>query len=167
MAMAPVAKYEPMTSPRPEPVAKQKAEETTVVAVVSEPKSERMVTILAFEDIHFDFDQSALKPEAQEILKRNAQVLKDNPESKVRVAGYTSASGTQDYNQKLSERRANAVQDYLVTEGVITPDRLSTIGYGKTNPAMYEATPNKHYSPEAKANMRVVLEIVASEIGAR
>jgi len=134
--------------------------EEKVVAAVSETKAEEKVIILAFEDVHFDFDKSTLKPEAQTILKRNVQILKDNPKAKVRIAGYTSASGTDAYNQKLSERRANAVQEYLINEGVITRDRLSTIGYGETNPAMYEAAPKELYSKEAKANMRVLFEII-------
>jgi outer membrane protein OmpA-like peptidoglycan-associated protein len=63
------------------------------------------------------------------------------------------------YNQALSERRAKAVQEYLINEGIIAPDRLSTIGYGETNPAMYEAAPKELYSKAAKANMRVLFEI--------
>ena len=141
-------------------VMEPKAEET-VVAVVMETKAEEKVIILAFEDIHFDFDKSTLKPEAQAILTRSIQMLKDNPNSKVRVAGYASASGTGEYNQKLSERRATAVQEYLINEGVIGRDRLSTIGYGETNPAMYEAAPKEIYSMAAKANMRVLFEITA------
>jgi len=108
----------------------------------------------------FDFDKSTLTPEAQTILKRNVQLLKDNPKAKIRIAGYTSASGTHAYNQKLSERRAKAVQEYLVDEGIITRDRLSTIGYGETNPAMFEAAPKEIYSKAAKANMRVLFEII-------
>jgi outer membrane protein OmpA-like peptidoglycan-associated protein len=131
-----------------------------VVAAVSETKAGEKIIILAFEDVHFDFDKSTLKPEAQTILKRNIQLLKDNPKAKVRIAGYTSASGTMAYNQKLSERRAGSVQEYLINEGVITRDRLSTIGYGETNPAMYEAAPKELYSKEAKANMRVLFEII-------
>ena len=133
--------------------------EEKVVAAVAEMKAENKVIILAFEDVHFDFDKSTLKPEAQTILKRNIQLLKDNPKAKVRIAGYTSASGTEAYNQKLSERRAKAVQEYLINEGGIAPDRLSTIGYGETNPAMYEAAPKELYSKAAKANMRVLFEI--------
>ena len=140
-------------------VSETKAEEK-VVAAVSGAKAEAKIIILAFEDVHFDFDKSTLKPEAQTILKRNIQLLKDNPKAKVRIAGYTSASGTDAYNQKLSERRANAVQEYLINEGVITRDRLSTIGYGETNPAMYEAAPKELYSKAAKANMRVLFEII-------
>lgn len=132
-----------------------KVEEKVLVAV-AEPK----VVILAFEDIHFDFDQSTLKPEAKTILKRNIQLLKDNPKTKIRIAGYTSALGTEDYNQQLSERRAEAVKAYLVEEGVIVSDRLSTIGYGDRNPAVYEAAPEELYSEAAKANMRVLFEII-------
>jgi outer membrane protein OmpA-like peptidoglycan-associated protein len=135
--------------------AEPKVEEKVMV-VAAEPK----VIILAFEDIHFDFDKSTLTPEAQEILKRNIQVLKDNPKARVRIAGYTSASGTDAYNQALSERRANAVLEYLLKEGVISDSRLSTIGYGETDPAMYEAAPKEIYSKEAKANMRVLFEII-------
>jgi outer membrane protein OmpA-like peptidoglycan-associated protein len=132
-----------------------KVEEKVLVAA-AEPK----VIILAFEDVHFDFNQSTLKPEAQTLLKRNIRLLKENPKTQIRIAGYTSASGTEAYNQKLSERRANAVREYLVNEGVIASNRLSTIGYGEKNPAVYEAAPEELYSPAAKANMRVLFEIV-------
>ena len=138
-------------------VSEPKAEEKVVV-IASEPKEK--IVILAFEDIHFDFDKSTLKPEAQTILKRNIQVLKDNPKTQVRIAGYTSASGTDDYNQKLSERRANAVKGYLINEGIISSDRLTMIGYGEKYPARYEPAPKDLYSDAAKANMRVLFEIV-------
>jgi OOP family OmpA-OmpF porin len=129
-----------------------------VVAAVAEKEAE--VVVLAFEDVHFDFDQSTLTPEAKTILKRDIQLLKENPNAKIRVAGYTSAAGTPEYNQKLSERRAKAVQEYLISEGIITRDRLSTIGYGETSPAAYEAAPKEHYSDAAKSNMRVLFEII-------
>jgi OOP family OmpA-OmpF porin len=166
-APAPVAKVEPMPEPAPPPpkpmvvekvviVAAEPMVEQKVMAAAAEPK----IIILAFEDVHFDFDKSTLKPEAQAILKRNVQMLKDNPNAKVRLAGYTSASGTEAYNQALSERRAKAVQEYLINEGVITPGRLSTIGYGEADPAVHEAAPKELYSKAAKANMRVLFEIV-------
>jgi len=137
--------------------AEPKVEEK-VAALAAEPKPK--VIILAFEDVHFDFDKSTLTPEAQVILKRNIQILKDNPKAQVRIAGYTSSSGTEPYNQRLSERRAKAVEDYLIKEGLIAPDRLSKIGYGETRPAEYEAAPKDLYSPAAKANMRVLFEII-------
>jgi OmpA-OmpF porin, OOP family len=162
----PVSLHETTSERTPEPMPKLA---DTVIILESEPKAEEKVAavatepkiiVLAFEDVHFDFNKSTLTPEAQTILKRNIQLLRDNPKAQIRVAGYTSASGTEEYNQKLSERRANAVQEYLVNEGIITRDRLSSIGYGKTNPAMYEAAPKELYSTAAKANMRVLFEIV-------
>lgn len=139
-------------------VAEPKAEEK--VAVAATEKQAEKVVILALEDVHFDFNQSTLKPEAKTILKRNVQLLKENPKARVRVAGYTSASGTQEYNQRLSERRANAVREYLITEGIITPARLTQIGYGESAPATYESAPKDLYSPAAKSNMRVLFEII-------
>ena len=145
------------------------AEPEKVVILASEPRVEEKVMVaaaepkiivLAFEDVHFDFDKSTLKPGARTILKRNIQLLKDNPNAHVRIAGYTSASGTEEYNQKLSERRAKAVEEYLINEGIIAPDRLTMIGYGESNPAEYEAAPKELYSKAAKANMRVLFEIV-------
>lgn len=145
-----------------------KSKEKVVVLVASEPKIEEKIMvvavepkiiILAFEDIHFDFDQSTLKPEAQTILKRSIQLLKDNPKVQIRIAGYTSASGSEAHNQGLSYRRANAVKAYLIDEGLISADRLYVVGYGETNPAMYEAAPEEIYSTAAKSNMRVLFEI--------
>lgn len=141
-----------------------------VVILVSEPKVEEKVkvvvaepvevVVLAFEDIHFDYNQSTLTPEAQAILKRNILILQENPKAHIRIAGYTSAAGSDEYNQALSERRANSIQEFLISEGVSKPGRLTTIGYGETQPAAYEAAPKDLYSDAAKANMRVLFEIV-------
>jgi len=136
------------------------AEDAAVQEQIVAAAAEKKVIVLAFEDVHFDFDKSVLTPEAKAILKRDIQLLKDNPKAKVRLAGYTSASGTDAYNQALSERRSASVRDYLVSEGVITPERLTTIGYGEADPAMYEAAPKQIYSKAAKANMRCLFEIV-------
>ena len=144
-----------------------------VVILASEPKVEEKVkvvakepvevVVLAFEDIHFDFNQSTLTPEAKVLLKKNLQLLQANPKAHIRIAGYTSASGTDEYNQSLSERRANAVNEFLISEGVIKSRRLSTIGYGETQPAAYESAPKDLYSDAAKANMRVLFEIVVED----
>jgi len=124
-------------------------------AAVAQPQ----VIVLSFEDIHFDFDQSTLKPEAKTILKRNILLLKENPQAQIRIAGYTSAAGTEEYNQKLSERRAASVREYLVSEGVIGSERLTMVGYGETRPAVDEPRPADLQSDAAKANIRVLFEI--------
>jgi outer membrane protein OmpA-like peptidoglycan-associated protein len=151
-----VIKYVPKIVERVVFVAAEPQVEKKVAVAVKEPK----VIILAFEDVHFDYNKSTLSTDAKTILKRNIQLLKDNPNAKVRIAGYTSAAGTEAYNYELSERRAMAVEEYLVNEGFVSWDRLVTVGYGATNPAAYEAAPKEIYSKAAKANMRVLFEII-------
>jgi OOP family OmpA-OmpF porin len=146
-------------APNPKPIV-QAAPAPTMTEKAAVVAAEPEVVVLVFEDIHFDFDKSTLKPEAKAILKRNIQLLKENPKTHVRIAGYTSASGSEEYNQKLSERRANAVKDYLISEGIITADRLAIVGYGEMSPARYEASPQDLLSQAAKANMRVLFEII-------
>lgn len=173
-APAAVAKYEPPPEPKAVPIAEPKAAEKVIVLVpMTEPKVEETVkfiaaeppvkeqiVVLAFEDIHFDFDKSTLTKEAQASLKRSIQLLKDNPKAKIRIAGYTSAKGTEEYNQKLSERRAKAVYDYLANEGLVPAEKLTRVGYGEKRPAMYEPIPDNIYSKAAKANMRVLFEVI-------
>jgi OOP family OmpA-OmpF porin len=161
---AAVAKYEPLPEAKvKKPIlilASEPQAERKLSAVVSEPTPEAPVIILAFEDIHFDFNKSTLTTETQALLKKSIRLLNENSEAKISIAGYTSASGSEAYNQKLSERRATAVYDYLTEEGLISPDRLTTIGYGEMRPAMHEAIPKNIYSQEAKANMRVLFEVI-------
>ena len=115
--------------------------------------------VVAFGDTHFDFNKSTLTNDAKTMLDKDVKVLRENPETKVRMAGYTSAQGTEDSNQQLSEERANAVRSYLIEKG-IAPGRITVIGYGRTKPAMYEVSPGDINTKEAKANMRVLFEVV-------
>ena len=115
--------------------------------------------VIELADVHFDFDQSRLTPATEVILRKHLQKLKANPNAKVRIAGYTSKSGSESYNQRLSEQRAEAIKQFLVTEGIASPSRLTTIGFGENQNAEYEANPALLRSEAAKANMRVLFEI--------
>jgi len=128
------------------------------MAPVPPPKAE--VKFIVLEEEHFDFDKSTLTAAGVAIMERNVLVFRENPDMKVRIAGYASASGTDEYNQKLSERRAKTVQDYLLKEGGIAPGRMTTIGYGETRPATYEPIPSDIESKAAKSNRRVLFEII-------
>jgi outer membrane protein OmpA-like peptidoglycan-associated protein len=140
--------------PEPKPKAEVKP------APVVEPKLAVLENMVVLEDTHFEFDSSTLTKEGKKIVLENTQVLRDNPKARVRIAGYASASGTEEYNQKLSERRAKAVKEMLVKEGGIPEARMTTIGYGETRPAKFESTPKDIDSKAAKANMRVLFEII-------
>ncbi|MCD4719752.1 MAG: OmpA family protein [Desulfobacula sp.] len=111
-------------------------------------------------NIHFNFDSSDLTKEGKTILDQHIQVLMNNPDVNVIIGGHASARGTHDHNQNLSEKRALAVKNYLIDVGDIPFKRLSAIGYGETRPAMYEPDPEQINSKEAKANMRVIFEVI-------
>lgn len=115
--------------------------------------------LATLEDSHFLYNSAEINENGKTILNLNSQILKDNPKMKIRIAGYASASGTEEYNQKLSEKRAAAVKNYLINQGV-SSDRLATIGYGETSPAEYEPIPSDINSAAAKANMRVLFEVI-------
>ena len=81
---------------------------------------------------YFDFDKSELKPEAKAALRMHAQSLRNNSRS-VRLEGHADERGTREYNMALGERRANAVKEFLMLEGV-NGGRLEVISYGEESP---------------------------------
>jgi peptidoglycan-associated lipoprotein len=85
------------------------------------------------KDIHFDFDKYDVRSADAEILKENAGLLKKFANVKVQIEGHCDERGTIEYNLALGERRANSAKKYLVSLG-ISPDRISTITYGKEKP---------------------------------
>ena len=89
--------------------------------------------VIELEGVHFDFDKATLKPEAKVVLNEAAALLAKHDRVVVQVGGHTDSMGSDEYNQGLSERRANAVQDYLVEKGV-KASRLSARGFGESMP---------------------------------
>jgi len=122
------------------------------------PRSDSRVIV--FELVHFEFDKSSITPEAREILGKSVLILKNNPDTEVRIAGFTSLRGGEEYNQKLSERRAYAIRNFLIRDGGIPEERLTIIGYGDTNPVALELKPEEINSAGAKLNRRGFFEIV-------
>ncbi|WP_136065018.1 OmpA family protein [Modicisalibacter radicis] len=83
--------------------------------------------------VTFGVDSSELSGEARQALNDVTAVLRQYPETRITVAGYTDSTGAEDYNQRLSERRAAAVSDYLV-QGGVESQRLSRVGHGESQP---------------------------------
>ncbi len=88
----------------------------------------------AYHGVFFDFDESTIKPEFQPLFDNAVFVLNQNPDLTVEIQGHTDDVGTEEYNLELSEKRAQAVKDYLVSQG-IDESRLTVKGFGKSNPA--------------------------------
>ncbi len=84
-------------------------------------------------EAYFEYDSYQLKPGAYPELRRIADVLNRYPQTVIEVGGHTDTRGTREYNQMLSEKRAMAVQDELVYNGV-SPRRIRAVGYGESRP---------------------------------
>ena len=107
--------------------------------------------------VNFDFDKSTLRPDAIAILSEAAEILKRYPELRVEVAGHTDSKGTDAYNQKLSERRARAVYDYLTSNGVDAGRLVGPNGYGESRPL--EPTAQTLPACKSETNRRTELNV--------
>jgi outer membrane protein OmpA-like peptidoglycan-associated protein len=85
------------------------------------------------DNILFEFDKAYLKRESLDILDKLVKIMKGDPSLRVEVRGHTDSTGDSGYNQKLSERRADAVAEYMIKNG-ISPERLRSTGFGETRP---------------------------------
>ncbi len=119
-------------------LTRHKAEPAATMA----PPAPAAQTAAAYPDlgtVHFETDQATLTPEDQATLDRAADAMKSSPNVRLRLEGYTDATGTDPHNLSLSQRRALAVGDYLKNKG-IDSSRLTGEGFGKTNPSNTNAT---------------------------
>lgn len=96
--------------------------------------------VITLEGINFDFDKSTIRQDSIPILDANVADLKSVGNMHIKIVGHTDAIGTTRYNQGLSERRAQAVMNYLVGRGV-SSGRMSFEGRGETQPVASNGTP--------------------------
>lgn len=115
--------------------------------------------IVNMSDVLFDTGKYTLKPDTKISLAKVAGILQAYPGLKLQVEGYTDSVGGDEYNQKLSENRADAVRDFLVTQGV-QADNISATGYGKAKPVADNATASGRAQ-----NRRVNLVVSGDAIG--
>lgn len=120
----------------------------------STKKSLDVLTVTFKSDFLFSVNSSTLLPGAYDELERVAKVLNQYPQTTMRISGHTDGTGSADYNQKLSERRAQSVKDALVGMGV-DQARMTTIGYGKSKPIASNATDSGR-----QQNRRVEIRII-------
>lgn len=106
-----ICKPPPPPPPPPPPVAQQK---------------------MVLRGVHFAFNQATIRPEDEPVLDEAAESIKASPDARIDVNGYCDSIGGDAYNMKLSQRRADAVVDYLAKKGV-PATQLTAHGFGKTN----------------------------------
>ncbi len=120
-----------------------------------------VIQTIILDGINFDFDKSLIKPSGKAILDRDTENLSKDMSLTVSIEGHCDIVGSDEYNQKLSERRAKAVYDYLASKG-IDKKRMQTIGFGRTRPLV----PNTTDEGRAK-NRRVEINILQGQPNCR
>ena len=115
---------------------------------------------IILNNIFFDFDKATLRSESNVELRNLVMIMKSNTNMKIEISGHTDSKGTDTYNQKLSEERAQAVVNRLVENG-IDASRMTAKGYGKTRPVALNKKANDKDAPEGRQlNRRVELKII-------
>lgn len=115
--------------------------------------------IVNVSDVLFDSGKYTLRPLAREKLAKVSGIILSHPGLKLEVDGYTDSIGSDQYNIKLSEQRAGAVRDYLVSQG-LSPDNIAAIGLGKDNPVASNDT-----AAGRQKNRRVEMVVSGDIIG--
>lgn len=105
--------------------------QSEAVREVAAPQS----ALLKLEKLFFEFDAYTLTPQAREVLARNAEWLRQNPEARLTIEGHCDERGADEYNLALGQRRAAAAKTFLVALG-IAAERLTSISYGEERPAV-------------------------------
>ncbi len=113
------------------------------------------------DNIYYDFDKATLRPESITALDKLLRLLYDNPQLEIELSSHTDSRGTERYNQRLSERRAKSVVDYLISKG-ITPQRVKPVGYGESVPIAANENADGSDNPEGRQlNRRTEFKILS------
>ncbi len=136
-------------------------EDICIEKIPEEKPVEEEVLVIKVEDVvtvYFDFDKSKLRPEVVAKLDSIYTVMAETPNTTIQISGYTDGLGTEEYNKKLSDRRAKACADYLIKKG-IEKGRISFVSFGKCCPVEMELI-NGRDNPEGRSlNRRALINV--------
>ena len=122
--------------------------------------TDREIRIELSADVLFDFDKHDLRPEAVPSLQKVAEVLRSRAGSPVTIEGHSDGKGSDAYNQPLSEKRAQAVREWLVKKGGALAAGMTTKGWGKSKPVVPNTRPDGSDDPDGrKKNRRVEITV--------
>jgi len=113
-------------------------------------------------DVLFDFDKWDIRPEAEEALKNVAEVINASKSPKVKISGHTDSKGADDYNQQLSEKRAESVKKWLIENTEVDSEIFEISGFGESKPVEPNTNPDGSDNPEGRQKNRRV-EIVVKK----
>ncbi len=138
-------------------IAKEAINRTNALCPAPPPKPAPKVIDKMTLLLHFDFDKAVIKNADKAELNRAVSFIKKYPDARVKLEGHTDSKGSEDYNQRLSEKRAKAVQQHIVKEGGTKESKITSAGYGELKPVETNNT------DEGRAKNRRVEVLIISE----
>jgi peptidoglycan-associated lipoprotein len=113
------------------------AEEAARLAREAEARAARealeRARALLTQRVHFDFDMSEIRPDAEQVLRQKVEILRASPNVQIRIEGHCDERGSNEYNDALGNRRAQAVVDFFTNFG-LDPSRFTTVSFGEDRP---------------------------------
>ncbi len=146
----------PAAPPPPPPPKQELKPEPPPPPPPPPPPAPKVIDKMTLE-LNFDFDKSNIRPDDEAKLEKAVDFVKRYPGAKIRLEGHSDSIGTEEYNQALSERRAETVRSYLIKEGACEQANVSVEGYGETKPVASNKT------KEGRAKNRRVEVLIMSE----
>jgi outer membrane protein OmpA-like peptidoglycan-associated protein len=128
---------------------------------VKETDTELRIELAA--DVLFEFDQATLQPQAEETLAKAAAFIRERGEGSVRIEGHTDSKGDDAYNQRLAQRRADSVREWLARHG-LGDLQLSAQGFGEARPVAANTKPDGSDDPEGRRQNRRVEIVIGKAV---
>jgi outer membrane protein OmpA-like peptidoglycan-associated protein len=166
-----ITKLEPPTMIAPTRFEIQSSTQTTTTTVTVQraltdlqaQKTSEGIRINLPENILFDFDRSDLRSNAKLTLQKVSVLINNYAKAPVAINGHTDSKGSDDYNQELSNRRAEAVKTYLTQNFKVDADRLETKGFGSQKPIAPNTNPDGSDNPDGRQKNRRVEVIIRNQ----
>jgi outer membrane protein OmpA-like peptidoglycan-associated protein len=155
----PVAEVKPEPKPVPPPPAPKP--EPTPPPPPPSPAA-RVIDRLTIH-VNFDFDKSNIRKAEEAELNKAVDFVRKYPDADIKLEGHTDSIGTEDYNHKLSHKRAEAVMQYLIDKGGVDKARISAEGFGESRPIAPNKTEKGKDNPKGRAENRRVEVLIISE----
>jgi len=124
-------------------------ETTTIIAELVKKEAKIVV-----RNIYFDLNKATIRPESYPVLDELCQLLRETPSAIVEIEGHTDTRGSDEYNLRLSQARADAVKDYFVKKNCISLDRISAVGYGETRPVVFPEKSEADYQLNRRVEIK-------------
>ena len=139
-------------------------QDSVYITVYRDVELEKIFTqkMIVIPNIYYDYDKATLRPESMAVLDSILVFFNENKDLTIEIGSHTDSRGSDSYNQKLSQARAQSVVDYLIEKGILK-DRLVAVGYGETKPVNNCTNGVKCTEEEYQKNRRTTFRITGSK----